>query len=589
MSITQLEHLSNEIFYEIFDYLDGCFVYSIFSNLNIRFKYLFNDSSLPLKLNLSWTSKSTFEYYYNYIIIPNLNRIISLHIPNPLAIKSILSLFSINNSFIRLESINFGRVNAAHITSLLTHLKKLPRLFSLSININNPKYDTHIIFQLIFLLPVLKYCKISSENDESMFSIPILARKNEQQESSIEYLIINSICEFDQLIAILSYTPRLTHLSCHSLYIGNDQIQIPIIVTTTTNLRKLSIELDATPFHIFKTFVSKISFQLEVLRISAKYENSYLDAKQWQQLISCHMPHLRIFDFQFKSQLCDDEMKSIEYDKLIEQFNNKFWYERKWFFTYQNCRGDYGPFKIFYSIRPYRRNYYKLYERTTNNLDISTYQDNSMHLCRHILIINQWTNVNCSIQFPYATKLTLNGGFVDNIPLLIRSLSSIISLTQITDLVLEYNYLFMNKFLMLLQYLPNIKSLTIPQTSIIQTHDLSENEIETILIISKRNHIKKISIIDRECCTLKQLHFLFDLCPQIEYLTINLAEIYEDIIIEFLISKMKENNYRFFLLCLARWNANIDMIKKIHLIINREKLLDNYSLELFKDNIYLWC
>ncbi|CAF4698538.1 unnamed protein product [Rotaria sp. Silwood1] len=586
MSINRLEYLSNEIFYEIFEYLDGCFVYNIFSNLNIRFKYLFNDSSLPLKLNLSWTSKLTFENYYKYIIIPNLNRIISLHIPNPLAIKSFLSLFSIKNSFIRLESINFGKMNTEHIICLLIYLKTLPRLFSLSININNPKDNDNTIFHLIVSLPILKYCKISSENEESLFSIPILIRNIKQQESTIEYLILNSICEFDQLIAILSYTPRLIHLSCHSLHVGNDQVHIPIIVT---NLKKLFIELDATPFHIFKSFISKISFQLEILRISAKYEKTYLDAKQWQELISFHMPHLRIFDFQFKSQLCDDQMKFIEYDKYIEQFHTKFWYERKWFFTYENCQGDYGPFKIIYTIRPYRRNYYKLYEHTINNLEISTYQDNSIHLCRHILIENQWTNFNCSMQFPYATKLTLSGGFAENIPLLINSLSSIIYLTQITELILEYDYLFMNKLLILLQYIPNINSLTIPQTSIIRTHNLSEDEIETIRIISKKNHIKNISIIDRECCTVKQLRFLFDLCPQIEYLTINLAETFEDLIMEFLITKMKENNYRFFLLCLARWDANIDMIKKIHWIINRQKLLDNYSLELFKGNIYLWC
>ncbi|CAF2984503.1 unnamed protein product [Rotaria sp. Silwood2] len=586
MFITQLEYLSNEVFYEIFEYLDGCFVYNTFSNLNIRFKHLFNDSLLPLKLNLSWTSKSIFENYYKYIIIPNFNRIISLHIPNPLAIKSFLSLFSINNSFNRLESINFGRMNAEHVISLLTYLKTLPCLFSLSININNSKDNANKIFQLIVLLPVLKYCKISSDNEESIFSIPILTRKNEQQESSIEYLIINSVCELNQLTTILSYTPRLTHLSCHSLHVGNDQIQIPIIVT---NLRKLFIQLDATPFHIFKSFISKISFRLEELRISAKYEKTYLDAKQWEQLISCQMPLLRIFDFQFKSQLCDDQIKSIEYDKLIEQFNTKFWYERKWFFAYQNCHSDYGPFKIVYSINPYRRNYYKLYERTIDNHEISTYQDNSIHLCRHVLIENQWTNINCSIRFPYTTKLTLNGGFAENIPLLISSLSNIISLTQITDLVLEYDYLFMKKFLMLLQYIPNINSLTIPQTAIIQTHNVSTDEIEIVRIISKENHIKYISIIDRECCTLKQFRFLFDLCPKIEYLTINLAETYEELIMEFLISKMKENNYRFFLLCLVRWNANIDMIKKIHWIINRQNLLDNYSLELFKGNIYLWC
>jgi hypothetical protein len=351
MSITQLEHLSNEILYEIFEYLDICFIYNIFSNLNIRFEYLLKYSSIPIKLNLSWTSKLTFEHYYEHIIVPNLSRIISLHIPNPLVIKSFLSSFSIDTLFTRLESLNFGRTNSNDIISLLNNLKLLPRLFSLSININDPSYSINNIYQLITTLPVLKYCKISSENSEPIFSLPIHPRQNKEKESSIEHLIINGICQLYQLDAILSYTPRLTHLSCHSLQIDNNKMPEPTIMI---NLRKLYIDLGSIPFNLFKLFLCKVSSQLEILRISANYQKSYLDANEWQQLISYHLPNLRIFDIQFKSELCNNHDKSIEYDKLIEKFNSKFWFERNWFFTYQNCRGTYGLFKIFYSVNPYR-------------------------------------------------------------------------------------------------------------------------------------------------------------------------------------------------------------------------------------------
>ena len=220
MLITRLENLSNEILYEIFEYLDGCFVFNTFTNLNIRFEYLLQYSSLPLKVNLSWTSKSTFEHYSKHIIAPNLTRIISLHIPNPSAIKFFLSSFSIESSFPRLESLNLGRMNSDCIISLLTRLKSLSHLFSLSININNPYYNINTIYQLIVTLPVLKYCKISSEHGEPIFSVPISVRSKTLKESPIERLIINGVCRFDQFDGILSYTPRLTHLSCHSLYIS---------------------------------------------------------------------------------------------------------------------------------------------------------------------------------------------------------------------------------------------------------------------------------------------------------------------------------------------------------------------------------
>jgi hypothetical protein len=351
MFVTRLENLSNEILYEIFEYLDTYFVHNIFSNFNLRFKYLLNYSSLPLKLNLAWTSKSIFEYYSQHIIIPNQTRIISLQIPNPLSIKLFLSSFSLHTAFNRLESLNFGTMNSDQIISLLTQLQSLPHLFSLSINIKKPENDINEIYQLIVTLPVLKYCKISSESDKSIFSESVLPRDKEQPGSSIEYLILNGHCRFDQLGAVLSYTPRLTHLSCHSYLNGSYQIIDPV---TTIKLRKLNIELRTVPFNLFKLFIGTISSRLEVLYISAQHDKTYLDANQWQQLITCQMPHLRIFDFQFQSELCDTDIKSTEYDKLFEQFNAEFWLERKWFFTSQNRRGYYGLFKILYSICPYR-------------------------------------------------------------------------------------------------------------------------------------------------------------------------------------------------------------------------------------------
>ncbi|CAF0770894.1 unnamed protein product [Rotaria sp. Silwood1] len=55
--ITCLEYLSNEIFYEIFDYLNGCEIVETFSNLNSRFKQLLYSSSLLIK---------THFYLFNY-------------------------------------------------------------------------------------------------------------------------------------------------------------------------------------------------------------------------------------------------------------------------------------------------------------------------------------------------------------------------------------------------------------------------------------------------------------------------------------------------------------------------------------------
>ncbi|CAF1075962.1 unnamed protein product, partial [Rotaria sordida] len=81
--ISHFEDLPNEVFYEILDYLDGCHAYEAFSNLNTRFEYLLNSSSLPLKLHFSFSSKSDFQHRFLSIVKPNVHRIIALSLSNP--------------------------------------------------------------------------------------------------------------------------------------------------------------------------------------------------------------------------------------------------------------------------------------------------------------------------------------------------------------------------------------------------------------------------------------------------------------------------------------------------------------------------
>jgi hypothetical protein len=51
-SITTIENFTNEFFYKVFDYLDGCDIYQAFANLNRRFEQLLNSSSVVFKINL---------------------------------------------------------------------------------------------------------------------------------------------------------------------------------------------------------------------------------------------------------------------------------------------------------------------------------------------------------------------------------------------------------------------------------------------------------------------------------------------------------------------------------------------------------
>jgi hypothetical protein len=86
MSNYSIEH-HNEVMYEIFDYLDTGHALDAFYQLNHRFRCLFTDSSLSLKIDFSLIFKSKFEYYSKYILPSYAYRFISLRCPHQLSMN----------------------------------------------------------------------------------------------------------------------------------------------------------------------------------------------------------------------------------------------------------------------------------------------------------------------------------------------------------------------------------------------------------------------------------------------------------------------------------------------------------------------
>jgi hypothetical protein len=81
-SINGIENLSNEMFYEIFDYLDGCQIYQSFSKLNYRFYQLLNSSSLRLKLiDFMTIMNEDFISRWNEITLYQREKIFSVTFP----------------------------------------------------------------------------------------------------------------------------------------------------------------------------------------------------------------------------------------------------------------------------------------------------------------------------------------------------------------------------------------------------------------------------------------------------------------------------------------------------------------------------
>ncbi|CAF4582832.1 unnamed protein product [Rotaria sp. Silwood2] len=346
--ITCFEDLSNEILYDIFEFFDSYDIYEIFSNLNNRFYYLIIHSSLPLKLNFSFLSKTTFQHRYNTILMSNIHRIISLQFSNHLLIDYFFTSFSFDSSFIRLEILTLHNTKFDTLISILTTLPFLPRLYSLIITIIEKIRSPDDIYCLIIRLPVLKYCKLSFELWNRNINLPL----NNDEYSYIEHLIINTKCNLDQLNNFLIYLPNLNHLSCEISTLNSKQINMSII---SKNFVKLCLKLEDTSFDEFEWCISCFSHQLQSLSISTQRDIEFLNADRWEKLILCQMPHLCRFNF--RHQIITDE-NMIDYSRyhlLIDKFKSSFWTNRQWFFTHQHYKlKDFTSWIIFYSIQPYR-------------------------------------------------------------------------------------------------------------------------------------------------------------------------------------------------------------------------------------------
>ncbi len=339
------EDLSNELLYEIFDYFDYYYIYETFVNLNSRFNHLIIHSSLPIKFKFSLLSKSTFQYRCKTILIPNIHRIISLHFSHHLLIEYFFTLFSLHSSYIRLEVLTFDNIKADDLISILPTLASLPRLFSLTLISIEKIRSRNIIYSSLFRLPVLKYCKLSIDilDQHSYFSL------DNNKYSSIEHLVIDTKCNLNELIELLSHTPQLHRLSCRISTMNSSLSGMNVV---PRNLNHIYLQLDDTSFDEFEWFISHFSHQLRVLRVFTKRDIEFLNADRWQRLITQQMPILDQFWFQYQTIV--DESND-RYHQLMEKFNSTFWCHRQWFFTHQHYRSkDLNSWIRFYSTQPYR-------------------------------------------------------------------------------------------------------------------------------------------------------------------------------------------------------------------------------------------
>ncbi len=345
-----MEDLSNELIYEIFEFLDYFHVYEAFFNMNIRFRSLLTNSNLPISISLSSMSKSAFKRYNADIIETNIDRISTLRIFDGFMYDPALSLISNILNSCRIETLVLDNIETQYLKNLLDQMLSLSSLSSLTISTVDRVNDKSTIYRSIVRLPALNYCKLSLEGWSSDWTLQM----NTNQCSPIEHLIITQCINLYELGCLLSYVPQLRRLSLHSLQ-DSSKIWTNICPLVFHQLTHIHFNLNSIKFDQFERLIIDYFSMIHVLRLTSDWhtDSSYLNANMWEQLITFHLPNLRVFDIRFDVSESDtDDPSSIE--TRMNQFTLPFWIERQWFFSYQFHRARFGRRIMFYSTNPYR-------------------------------------------------------------------------------------------------------------------------------------------------------------------------------------------------------------------------------------------
>jgi hypothetical protein len=160
-----LANLSNELIYEIFEFLHPHQAFQAFYDLNKRFENLFVYSNLPIKINFISISKSSFQRYLTHIIIPHACQIQSLRLSNIFSTEMSLSILSVLTSLSRLKTLTINDIESEYIEQIINRLSSLSVLSSLTITSTGNIKNQNDIYQKIFRFRALKYCQILIENN----------------------------------------------------------------------------------------------------------------------------------------------------------------------------------------------------------------------------------------------------------------------------------------------------------------------------------------------------------------------------------------------------------------------------------------
>ncbi|CAF1075098.1 unnamed protein product [Rotaria sp. Silwood1] len=291
--------------------------------------------------------------------------------------------------------------------------------------------------------------------------------------------------------------------------------------------------------------------------------------------------YLQIFNLP-ALKYCQLSLKEVP-NVQINKFTSSFWIERGWFFAQQHNQPKYTDSTIFYSTNPYRRNTYTLCGQSEEKTCLNI-RDNNLKSVRHVHIQNKKAMINYNYYFPNVIALTIDDDFTKSCDSFSTILGNIIPLKQLTKLIIECSQFSFREIIELLCFMPNIHTLIFLSMPKFKGKYHIIKPSEKFQLLSNINTITDMTIIGS--LKFEENHLLINSCQHLQHLVINTTIDDLELDIRLLSNKYHCHTLHYCSLCIL--NATTYWAVKVKLLIQSEKLLNNYKLKLVGSNLYLW-
>ncbi|CAF2797166.1 unnamed protein product [Rotaria sp. Silwood2] len=339
---THLEDLTNEIFFEIFDYLHALDIFTAFASLNKRVLSILKSISLHVIILNSHYDRE-LQFLSSHLTF-HAHQVISLKIDDTIRDRSpIISLLFKRHHFINLQSCIFMSINSSTLLdNVIKQVKSLNRLV------------TFVIIQPIYLDINEKYvCDITRtilmHKSSSLRSV-MLHYNYDYLDISTYTSIASNLISLDLLISgslntvsVYSILPilRVCHRIRYLRVIINDQIvsennnlnvsiydpfinenDLPISTQVTTFDLSTFVICDIRSItYILRCMPNLIRFKFlhETRTVALPVIDDLANGYVWQQILEMHVPFLSKFDFHISIV---KSYSKLDIDMVVNSFQN---------------------------------------------------------------------------------------------------------------------------------------------------------------------------------------------------------------------------------------------------------------------------